>query len=87
MTSEDYPMFKNDIAVPEIRIGSKEFKCIGASPPQDHPHIYLNMGQEDTILCSYCATLFRFNPGLGPFDADPQDCAIVGRDRTGCQRG
>jgi uncharacterized Zn-finger protein len=26
-----------------VRIGCREFKCIGDKPPQDHPHIYLNM--------------------------------------------
>jgi len=35
-------------------------KCIGVSPPQDHPHIYINMGEADTILCPYCGTRFRF---------------------------
>src|SRR2546425_9551238 len=25
-------------------LGCREFKCIGDKPPQDHPHIYLNMG-------------------------------------------
>jgi uncharacterized Zn-finger protein len=37
--------FRNDRGVPEIRIGVSEFKCIGISPPQDHPHVYINMGQ------------------------------------------
>src|ERR1700730_17668049 len=36
--------FRNDRGVPEIRIGVSEFKCIGISPPQDHPHVYINMG-------------------------------------------
>ena len=44
--------FRNDLGVPEIRIGVSEFKCIGISPPQDHPHVYINMGQADTILLS-----------------------------------
>src|SRR5690242_12936164 len=43
--------FRNDRGVPEIRIGVSEFKCIGISPPQDHPHVYINMGEADTILC------------------------------------
>jgi uncharacterized Zn-finger protein len=77
MMGDDYPTFKNDLAVREIRIGTKEFKCIGASPPHDHPHVYLNMGQEDTIHCSYCTTLFRFDPQLGPLDADPRGCVLV----------
>jgi uncharacterized Zn-finger protein len=36
---EVYPRSRNDIAVSEIRIGPKEFKCIGVSPPHDHPHV------------------------------------------------
>ena len=49
-----YPRFRNDIAVSEIRIGAKEFKCIGVSPPHDHPHVYIDMANQDTILCPYC---------------------------------
>jgi uncharacterized Zn-finger protein len=65
--------FRNDRGVPEIRIGVREFKCIGVSPPQDHPHVYINMGEADTILCLYCATRFRFDPRLTASDADPPD--------------
>ena len=54
-------------------IGVKEFMCIGESPPQDHPHVYINMGEADTILCPYCATRSRFDPRLTPLDADPPD--------------
>ena len=42
-------------------------------PPQDHPHIYINMGEADTILCPYCGTAFRFDPRLTPLEADPPD--------------
>jgi uncharacterized Zn-finger protein len=69
-----YPRFRNDIAVSEIRIGAKEFKCIGVSPPHDHPHVYIDMSNQDTILCPYCGTRFRFDPKLGPFEVDPPDC-------------
>ena len=65
--------FRNDRGVPEICIGVKEFMCIGESPPQDHPHVYINMGEADTILCPYCATRYRFDPRLTPLDADPPD--------------
>jgi uncharacterized Zn-finger protein len=65
--------FRNDRGVPEIRIGVSEFKCIGISPPQDHPHVYINMGEADTILCPYCATRFRLDPRLTASDADPPD--------------
>ena len=42
-----YLKFRNDRGVPEICIGVREFKCIGVSPLQDHPHIYINMGEAD----------------------------------------
>jgi P-type Cu+ transporter len=71
--SGSYPKFRNDRGVPEICIGVKEFMCVGESPPQDHPHIYINMGEADTILCPYCATRFRFDPRLTPLDAEPPD--------------
>ncbi len=74
MVRDRCPKYTNDRGVPEIRIGVKTFGCIGASPPQDHPHIYLEIhGQDDCILCPYCATRFRFDPDLGPYGADPPD--------------
>jgi uncharacterized Zn-finger protein len=77
MEAEGYAKFRNDRGVPEIRIGVREFECIGASPPHDHPHIYLEMGGNETLLCLYCATSFRFDAGLGPDEADPSDCLYL----------
>ncbi|MPY72904.1 MAG: zinc-finger domain-containing protein [Alphaproteobacteria bacterium] len=82
MARDNYAKFKNDQGVPEIRIGVKEFKCAGASAPQDHPHIYLNMGTADTILCPYCATLFRYDRRLKPLEADPPDCVFLDASDT-----
>lgn len=64
--------FHNQLAVREIRIGVHEFNCIGALPPHDHPHVYLSM--QETILCPYCATLFRFDARLAPTETDPPGC-------------
>jgi uncharacterized Zn-finger protein len=75
---ESYPKFHNEIGVPMVRIGCHEFECIGDKPPQDHPHIYLNIGDASEIVCPYCSTLFRFDPTLGAREADPVDCADVG---------
>jgi uncharacterized Zn-finger protein len=69
--------FRNDDGASEIRIGLKKFKCIGVSPPHDHPHIYLDMGDDSTILCPYCAVLFRYDSRLGPGEADPPDCLYL----------
>jgi uncharacterized Zn-finger protein len=72
---ESYPKFHNEPGVSIVRIGCREFECIGDRPPQDHPHIYLNMGDASEIICPYCSTLFRFDPSLGAHEADPADCA------------
>ncbi|MBO6637657.1 MAG: zinc-finger domain-containing protein [Roseitalea sp.] len=77
MTAERGATFKNDRGIPEVRIGVREFRCAGESPPQDHPHVYLDMGASDTILCPYCVTRFRYDPNLGPNEADPPDCVFV----------
>ena len=74
---ESYPKFHNEVGVPIERIGCREFECIGDKPPQDHPHIYLNMGDTGEIVCPYCSTLFRFDPSLGAQEADPADCAYI----------
>jgi uncharacterized Zn-finger protein len=71
----NYPKFQNEIGVSVVRIGCREFECIGDRPPQDHPHIYLNMGDATEIVCPYCSTLFCFNATLGADEADPPDCA------------
>jgi uncharacterized Zn-finger protein len=75
-----YPKFHNEIGVPIVRVGCREFECIGAIPPQDHPHIYLNMGDASGIVCPYCSTLFHFDPSLGAHEADPADCAYGDMD-------
>lgn len=73
-TLRRFSKLRNDDGISEIRIGMKEFECIGASPPHDHPHVYLNMGLSDSMLCPYCATAFRFAPALSPDGIMPRDC-------------
>ena len=77
---ESYPKFHNEVGVPIVRIGCREFKCIGDKPPQDHPHIYLKIGDASEIVCPYCSTLFRFDPSLAAHEVDPADCAYGDRD-------
>ena len=72
---ESYPKFQNEVGVPIVRIGCHEFECIGDKPPQEHPHVYLHMGDASDIVCPYCSTLFRFDPTLGAREADPAECA------------
>jgi uncharacterized Zn-finger protein len=60
--------------VPAIAVGAKEFMCIGALPPFDHPHVFLDMGAESEIICQYCSTLYRHRPELGAGAAEPAEC-------------
>jgi uncharacterized Zn-finger protein len=77
MADHVVPHFHNDPGVPVIEIGAHEFMCIGARPPFDHPHIFCDMGDEHEIICSYCSTLYRFNPALDPHAAIPAQCALT----------
>lgn len=73
------PHFQNDAGHPVISIGVKEFMCVGATPPFDHPHVFLDMGGDSEKVCPYCSTLYRYRPGLGALDSDPPGCLFVGR--------
>jgi uncharacterized Zn-finger protein len=77
MADRVVPHFHNEPGVPSIEIGAREFKCIGALPPDDHPHVYLDMGDENAIVCPYCSTLYRHNPALAPNEARPPECALI----------
>ena len=59
----------------EIEIGAKEFMCIGASPPFDHPHVFLDMGDDSETICPYCSTLYRYDPSLHGYASRPPECA------------
>ena len=67
------PKFHNDAGVDVIEIGAREFECIGARPPFDHPHIYLDMGDDSEIVCPYCSTLYRYDKTLAPGEARPPE--------------
>ena len=74
MATYGTPHFCNDIGVGKIHIGVKEFQCMGARPPADHPHIFLDMGSDDQIVCPYCSTLFTYDPNLAADQSDPPYC-------------
>ena len=70
------PHLANDQGVEKIYVGVKELQCMGARPPHDHPHIYLDMGSDSQILCPYCSTLYVFNTSLAPDQTDPEGCIV-----------
>lgn len=75
MADHGTPHFQNDAGVAVIEVGSHEFMCIGARPPFDHPHIFIDMGGENEAVCSYCSTLYRYNPALKAGACLPKECA------------
>ena len=60
-----------------IEIGAKEFMCVSAKPPFDHPHVFLDMGDDKEIICPYCSTLYRYDPKLDAHAARPEACALT----------
>ena len=54
------PKISNEAGASEVFIPVRAFECIGAESPNDHPHVYLDMGDEDEIICPYCSTRYRF---------------------------
>ena len=73
-TSRSTPAYKNDIGATEIKIGVKSFVCIGCEPPNDHPHIFLTMGDKDYKVCLYCNTKFIYDPTLSQHYTQPPEC-------------
>ncbi|MCB1462317.1 MAG: zinc-finger domain-containing protein [Nitratireductor sp.] len=74
MADHTVPHFQNDQGASTIEIGVREFMCCGASSPYDHPHVYLDMGDEDEIVCPYCSTLYRHAGNLGALETRPEGC-------------
>jgi uncharacterized Zn-finger protein len=76
MSDHVVPHFHNDAGVPIIEIGSQEFMCVGANPPFDHPHVFLDLGNDNEIICPYCSTLYRYAADLPPGEARPPECVV-----------
>lgn len=82
MAENGVPHFHNEPGVATIEVGSREFMCIGALPPFDHPHIFIDMGDEDDAVCGYCSAHFRYRPDLAPGQANPAACLWDDRARV-----
>ena len=79
MAGHGTPHFQNDAGHTKIEIGVKEFMCVGAHPPYDHPHVFLDMGDESEKVCPYCSTLFVYNASLGETETRPEGSAFEAR--------
>ena len=74
MAEGSTPLFHNTVGVRRVRIGVREFMCMGALPPFDHPHEFLDMGGDKETICPYCSTVYEHDPSLKPGEADPAEC-------------
>ncbi|WP_455482595.1 zinc-finger domain-containing protein [Bartonella sp. B35(2025)] len=74
MANHNVPHFQNDLGYKIIKIGVKEFMCVGATQPFDHPHIFIDMGSADEGFCPYCSTLYRYDSSLLYNQTDPTGC-------------
>ena len=79
MAGHSIPQFQNDAGHKAIEIGAREFMCVGANPPYDHPHVFLDMGDETEKVCPYCSTLYVYNATLGPEKTVPDNCVLKAR--------
>jgi uncharacterized Zn-finger protein len=73
MASGSTPHFQNSAGLSAIEVGTKEFMCIGAKPPFDHPHIFIDMGDDHETVCPYCSTLYKYNRKLAATESKPAD--------------
>lgn len=71
MANHHTPHFHNSDGLARIEIGAKEFQCVGARPPFDHPHVFLDMGADTEIVCPYCSTLYVYDAALPKGSANP----------------
>lgn len=76
MAGGSIPHFQNDAGHPVIEIGVKEFMCVGANPPFDHPHVFLDMGSDSQVLCPYCSTLYIHDARLHADESDPKSAIV-----------
>jgi uncharacterized Zn-finger protein len=76
MATHSTPHFHNQPGVPQVRVGAKEFMCVGALPPFDHPHIFIDMGENNDAICPYCSTHYVYDEHLHG-GCEPAECAFA----------
>ena len=76
MAEHGTPHFHNQPGLPAIKVRARQFMCVGALPPFDHPHIFIDMGRESDIVCSYCSTRFVYESTLKAL-CEPASCRYM----------
>lgn len=77
MAGHSIPHFQNDGGYKRINIGVKEFMCTGASVPYDHPHVFIDMGDDNEKICPYCSTLYVHDSNLKASQSNPAGCVFM----------
>ncbi|TPW32898.1 zinc-finger domain-containing protein [Pararhizobium mangrovi] len=77
MAGHSIPHYQNDAGHDAVEIGVKEFMCVGARPPFDHPHEFLDMGDDVEKVCPYCSTLYRYDASLKWDETRPEGCEYI----------
>ena len=44
-----------------LHVKSKKVSCDGSKSASSHPLVYLNMGDNDHVVCPYCSKYFTIN--------------------------
>lgn len=45
-----------------VMVGSKRVSCNGGGGALGHPLVYMDMGDEDYVICKYCDKVFKLDP-------------------------
>ena len=53
------PDIKDELNTDVEFVRSKKVSCDGGGGTLGHPKVYLEMGNENEIVCPYCSKLFR----------------------------
>ena len=40
-------------------VSSKKVRCSGPGGPLGHPKVYLDMGDNESVVCPYCSKTFK----------------------------
>ena len=70
---EDGLRLDNDIA-----FGDEHGRAFHSPLPERWrtPHIFIDMGDDNEKVCSYCSTLYRYNPSLKAEQTNPPGCVF-----------
>ena len=79
----EVPHLVNDKGVDKIKIGVKEFQCMGAARPTTILTSISTWAHDAQIVCPYCSTLFVHDAALSDGESDPPSCVYVATSPPG----